>query len=259
MSKGGSIQISVKARWGGIVGFWLAEAGTKTKSAPKFRQMELSLKKLIGLCYATDELLQDVAALETAISIGFKEEIAFQTDNAIMRGSGVGQPMGYLTSPCLVSVTRSASATVASADVINMWTRHSSPTKATWLINPSVLPELLRMSLGVSTAGGALTFMPPGGLSSPPYASLLGRPIVLCELCPVLGTAGDIALCDFNEYLLIEKGGIQTSSSIHVSFVSDESVFRFVYRCDGQPTWNAPLTPFQGSSTTSPFVVLTTL
>lgn len=39
------------SRWGGILGYWLSEAGTKTASAPKFRQMELSLKKLIGLCY----------------------------------------------------------------------------------------------------------------------------------------------------------------------------------------------------------------
>ena len=39
------------SRWGGILAYWLAEAGTKTASAPKFRQMELTLKKLIGLCY----------------------------------------------------------------------------------------------------------------------------------------------------------------------------------------------------------------
>ena len=36
----------------------LEEGGTKTPSKPTFRQITLDLKKLIGLVYATDELLQ---------------------------------------------------------------------------------------------------------------------------------------------------------------------------------------------------------
>ena len=98
------------------------EAGTKTASAPKFRQMELSLKKLIGLCYATDELLQDAGTLESVLKQGFAEEFCGgHRSGSIIRGTGVGQPLGILTSPCLVTVTRSAATTVASADVINMW------------------------------------------------------------------------------------------------------------------------------------------
>lgn len=45
------------SRWGGVQTYWEAEADEHTGSKPKFRQMELSLKKLTGLCYATDELL----------------------------------------------------------------------------------------------------------------------------------------------------------------------------------------------------------
>jgi len=59
-----------------------------------------------------------------------------------------------------------------------------------------------------------------------------------------------------SEYQMIEKGGVQAASSIHVRFVYDESVFRFVYRVDGQPKWNLPLTPYQSANTLSPFVVL---
>jgi len=35
-----------------------------------------------------------------------------------------------------------------------------------------------------------------------------------------------------------------------------ELLFRFVVRVDGQPTWNAALTPYRGSNTVSPFIVL---
>jgi HK97 family phage major capsid protein len=71
-----------------------------------------------------------------------------------------------------------------------------------------------------------------------------------------VGDQGDIMLADLREYQMIEKGGIQAASSIHVMFVYDETVFRFVYRVDGQPKWNSALTPKNGTTTVSPFVVL---
>ena len=47
------------SRWGGILYYWLNEAGTKTSSKPKFRKIEMALEKCIGLCYLTDELAED--------------------------------------------------------------------------------------------------------------------------------------------------------------------------------------------------------
>ena len=57
---------------------------------------------------------------------------------------------------------------------------------------------------------------------------------------------------------MIEKGGMESASSIHVKFTTDETAFRFVMRVDGQPTWNAALTPSNGSNTQSPFITLDT-
>ena len=47
------------SRWGGIQSYWLDEASTLTASKPKFRKLKFKLHKLIGLCYATDEMLAD--------------------------------------------------------------------------------------------------------------------------------------------------------------------------------------------------------
>jgi hypothetical protein len=49
---------------------------------------------------------------------------------------------------------------------------------------------------------------------------------------------------------------MQQMSSIHVRFVSDEMTFRLTYRVDGQSIWQAPLTPYQGTQTKSPFIIL---
>lgn len=127
-----------------------------------------------------------------------------------------------------------------------------------WFINQDTLPELMSMSQPVGT-GGAPVWLPAGGASGKPYDTLFGRPVTEIEQAASLGTVGDIILADLSQYLCIEKGGLQSASSIHVQFVTDEQVFRFVARIDGQPLWQAALTPFKGTSNTvSPFVALAT-
>lgn len=254
------------SRWGGIRGYWLSEAGTKTTSRPTFRQMELALKKLAVLVYATDDLLQDAAALEAIVSEGAAEEISFLAEDAIIRGTGAGQPLGLLSAVtptgCVISVakeTGQAAATLLSQNILKMWARMwaRSRPNSVWLINQDVESQLYQFSLAVGV-GGQVVYMPPGGLSATPYATLMGRPVLPVEYCSTLGTVGDIILADFNQYLLAEKGGIQAATSIHVNFVYDETAFRFVFRVDGQPAWNLDLTPYQGTNTLSPFVVLAT-
>lgn len=248
------------SRWGGVRAYWLAEAGTKTASKPEFRQLELNLRKLIGLCYATDELLQDAAALGTVITEAFAMEFAFKIDDAIINGTGAGQPLGLMTGGGLVTVAKETgqlAATIVFENVVKMWARlwARSQLSAAWYINQDILPQLFNMGITVGTAG-APVYMPPGGLSGSPYSTLFGRPVIPVEYCQTLGTKGDILLADLGEYITIDKGGIKADTSIHVQFVYDESIFRFVYRIDGQPIWNAALTPYKGTNTVSPYITL---
>lgn len=246
------------SRWGGVRAYWLGEAGTKTPSMPEFRQMQLDLKKLIGLCYATDELLQDSSALESIITQAFGEEFAYEIDDAIYRGSGAGRPVGMLGHASAVNVARSVAGAINHEDIVAMWSRMwgRSRANAIWVYNQDCEPSLYTMGLAVGV-GGVPSFMPPGGLSGAPYATLMGRPAIPLEQASSLGELGDIALIDPSQYVAIDKGGIQTASSIHVQFLTDQTAFRFVYRFDGQPGWSAPLTPASGSANTlSPFVFL---
>ncbi len=250
------------SRWGGVQSYWLHEAGTKTPSMPAFRQMELKLKKLIGLCYSTDELLQDTTALESIISQAFSEDFAWMIDNAVYRGNGVGQPLGITGHASTVAVAAEPAQpanTILFENIVNMWSRMWARSRgnAVWFINQDIEPQLFTMSLAVGV-GGVPVYMPAGGASASPYGTLFGRPVVPIEQASTLGTVGDITLADLSQYLMIDKGGIQTASSIHVQFLTDQSVFRFVYRCDGMPMWNLPLTPANGTNTLSPFVQLAT-
>jgi HK97 family phage major capsid protein len=248
------------SRFGGIRAYWLKEAGTKTPSHPAFSQVALELKKLIGLCYATDELLQDAPALESWIKMAFAKEFDFKITDAILNGDGAGKPLGIENSPCVVQVsaeTGQPADTILFENIVKMWARLYAPcrTNAVWLISQDVEPQLYSMSLAIGTAGVPV-YMPAGGISGAPYGTLMGRPVLPIEQCDNVGDVGDIVLADLSQYIMIDKGGIQGASSIHVNFVNDETVFRFVYRVDGQPWWKSALTPFNGGDTLSPFINL---
>ena len=250
------------SRWGGVHAYWAAEAGLTVASMPTFGELELKLKKLIGLCYTTDELLQDAAALEAIITQAFTEEFSWMMDEAIYTGSGVGQPLGILNAPCAVTVAKEAgqaAATILYQNIVKMYSRMwgRSRPNAIWLINQDIEPQLFTMAMAVG-AGGIPVYMPAGGLSASPYGTLFGRPVVPNEHSETLGTVGDIMFADLSQYIMIEKGGIQSASSIHVKFYYDETAFRFTLRVDGQPLWSTALTPAKGANTLSPFVALAT-
>lgn len=249
-------------RWGGIVVYRRNEADAATASKPKFRKMEISLEDMVGLCYATDRLLRDATALESVVKQGFAEEFAFKLDDEIVVGTGAGQCLGYMNSPALVTVTKEtgqAAATIVFENIVKMWSRMwaRSRRNAFWAINQDIEPQLYTMSLSVGT-GGIPVYMPPNGAAGTPYGTLFGRPVIPVEQASTLGTAGDISLVDLSQYLLIDKGEVQSASSVHVRFIYGENTFRFTYPVNGQPIWNKAMTPKNGSNTLSPFVTLAT-
>ena len=240
-------------RHGGVLGYWLAEAATKTATKPKFRQLELKLKKVAALCYATDELLEDATALEGWLTTNVPDELRFQTEAAIMNGNGVGKPLGIIASPAFYALERETAGTISGYDLGNMWAhRYAGANDYVWFVSTTIFPALMSMTVGTQPV-----YMPPGGLSGSPYGSIFGRPVIETEYNPSLGVAGDIVLAAPSQYALISKGGIQSASSIHVKFTTDETAFRFVYRVDGEPSWNDKVSSFYASSDyVSPFVGL---
>lgn len=248
------------SRWGGVSSTWAAEGIAGSESKPKFRIVEFDLKKLISKMTATDELLKDSTALGAIAGQAFSEEVMFMTEDAIFEGSGAGQPLGILNANCTVSVakeTGQATGTIVKENIDKMWSRcwARSRKNAAWYINQDCEPQLQGLN-GVVGTGGQLVYMPPGGISGAPYASLYGKPLIATEYNSALGAPGDIVLADFSQYTVVDKGGVNFATSMHVAFDTDEMRFRITYRVDGKPMWASPLTPFKGTLTKSPFITL---
>lgn len=233
--------------------FRIAEAAEKTKSMPKFNRKSVDLEKLVGLYCATDELLQDEPALEAMVASWFGREFSYKMDYEAMHGGGTTEMLGLLNAAALVTIKRNTAGRVDANDVARMYSRMYPPSirSAEWFVSSSVLPQLIGMTIGDQPV-----WLPPGGLAVAPYGTLFGRPIRISEVSPQLGAKGDIGFFDMSEYLLIEKGGVQAASSIHVLFTTDQSMYRFVLRNNGMPKWSRAIYPNQGTDQVSPWIVL---
>jgi HK97 family phage major capsid protein len=247
------------SRLGGVRVYRKNEGAAATAAAPEFGLLDIKLEDMIGLCYATNDLIQDASALGAIIERSFAQEFSFKLDDEIVEGTGNGQCLGITKAAALVTVDAEGGQTadtIKMANIDKMWAALWNPSRgrAVWLINQEDLPQLSALQY----PGGAPAYMPAGGLSGSPFGTLKGRPVIEIEQASALGDKGDIILVDLGEYVLIDKGGVQAAQSLHVKFTTNEMAFRWVYRVNGQPAWATALTPFKGKSgaTVSPFVTL---
>ena len=253
--------------FGGVIIYRTGEGEAKTVSNPTVGRIALQLHKLTGLCYVSDELLEDsTVALEPWLTRKFGQAIAFVEDDDFLNGTGTNMALGMFNSanPSLITVTAETGQganTIVFENIIKMWARlyPAGQANAVFVSNIENFPQLATMGLAVG-AGGIPVWMPAGGISGAPYETLMGKPLIYTEKMQALGTAGNIGLADMSQYLIGERGtGAPTlATSIHIRFATDETGFRFVLRYDGQPSWLSTLTPRRGTATLSPFVILGT-
>ncbi|MGE0290364.1 MAG: phage major capsid protein [Bradyrhizobium sp.] len=252
--------------WGtsGIRVYWEAEAAQATASKGSFELSTQRLYKLMALAPASEELLEDAMGYESWIQAVVPGRMAAAINSAIVDGTGVGQPLGILKAPSLVSVTKETSQpadTVWFKNITKMWSRMYAPCRrnAVWLINQDIEPSLMGMAFQATGASSDLpgtsavpAYMPQNGLSGSPYATLLGRPVIPVQAAKTVGDKGDIILVDLTQYWILRKAsGLKTDTSMHLYFDQALTAFRFIFRINGQPIWSSAVTPQNSANTLS--------
>lgn len=252
------------SRYGGVQAYWIAEGEQKTATSPRLRQIRLEPQELAVVVYATDKLLRNAPALDAYIRRAATEAIMFAVNNAILFGTGTGQPLGIMNSPALVTVAAESGqqpGTLSLANINAMYARlHPRAVQgARWFINKDVEPALETLAAEVGTGGVPVFIASPTGwpnVAEPPQRRLKGLPLMEVEYCQTLGTTGDIILANLGWVALGVQGGIMEDMSIHVRFLWDETAFRFVFMVDSEPILTSPVTPFHGTNTLSAYVAL---
>lgn len=247
--------------WGtdGIRAYWQAEAVAATATKPKLGNAMLRLHKLMALVPLTEELLADTNALDSYLPGKVGASIRWKTNEAILFGSGAGQPLGIQNSGALVTVAKETNQTAATVNIANLSNMLSRLTpdslgRAVWFISPSVIPQLFQLTLG-----NYPVFLPisAGAQTQGATFTLMGRPVIVSQHAATLGTQGDVNLLDLSYYRTITKGGgVETATSMHLYFDAAATAFRTIFRIDGQSKIAAAVSPAKGSATLSPYVTL---
>ena len=242
----------------GVRAYWTGEAKQATESKLELGQDNLVLHKLTVLVPVTDEMNSDsFIGLGQYLNTVAGDKIRFKVDEAIVNGTGAGQPLGFRNSAALISEPKETSQTadtVVLENIAKMLSRVPLDQfgSLVWLVHPSAFPQLIGLKIGDTPM-----FLPPGGAGSalPGSPTLFGIPVLISQHCQGVGDAGDIILADLSKYLILTKGaGIEVAMSIHLYFDYSVQTWRFNFRVAGQPWQNAVVTSQYGSYSMSPFV-----
>lgn len=246
--------------FGGVRVYRTAAAASTTATKPTLKERELKLLKLMGLAYATDELEQDTTFLSDLYTRAFDLAIRRTLEGEIVSGNGATECLGVLNGGDLVSVAKETGQkadTLVYENFVKAWTlmNPESRTRAIWLVHPDVEEQMMFMSFPVGT-GGVPVFLPAGGASATPYSTLFGKPVIPTDHCSALGDKGDVILSDLGMYILGRKGGVRSDTSMHVNFTTDEMAYRFVFRANGQPKRQYPVSIKNSSKSRANFVTI---
>ena len=240
---------------GGLVVGRTAELATIASSREQFEQIDLKAEDLTGMTYVSQRLLDSSPSTVASILSDFPAAFAEKEFREKISGTGVGQFQGILNSPALLNITKEAgqaAGTVVIRNIAKMMARcyNYEGSSVAWLINHDVLPELIA---GLGDASGANIFS-PSAVEGVTY-QLFGKPVIVTDKAAALGSAGDVMLVNWAEYLVGTYGSEQSAESIHVRFENNESAFKFYKANDAKGWWKSVLTPKTGS-TKSPFIIL---
>ena len=246
--------------WGstGITATWEGEGVQSTPKKPALGESQLKLRKLKVLVAASDELLADASAMSGYITRKCGEAVDWKVNDAIINGTGAGQPMGILKGGSVVEVAKvsgQTADTIVAQNIADMYSRvlMGGGANLAWLINPDAFGQIITLKLGDMPV-----WVPNnGGFQGAPNGLLMGRPVVLTDACKTVGDVGDIILANMAGYRAITKaGGAEFATSMHLWFDQDLQAFRLTFRMDGQPALQAAVTPPNSSNKRSHFVTL---
>ena len=238
--------------FGGVSFNWLTETADRStnEASPAVAELELEANNGVATAYVSNNLIADAYDFAAFFRYAFGKTVGFYVDAAAFNGTGNGQPLGVIPSGAAIAVSRSSANKVDMVDLKNLAKRFSPSgwRRGDLFINQEVIPQFFELQSEAANSVSVVNLM---------TRKFFGIDVVPTEYIPALGTKGDVVLADFSQYV-IGKRSLVISASGHVPdyFQANKTLWKIEVRIDGQPAVDAAYTPYKGSSTVSPFIVL---
>lgn len=238
--------------YGGISFSWLAEEANRATNAadPAVGQITLEAKDGTATAWVSNSLMADAQGFSAFFRRAFGQAIAFYVDAHAFNGTGSGQPLGVIPSDASIGEDRGGSNAVNMVDLKELAKRFapSGWKNGNLFVNQDVLAQLFELQSEAANSVSVLNLT---------TRRFFGIPITPTEYCPALGTTGDVTLADFSQYIIGNRDLIiEASGHVNSYWQKNQTLWKMTIRIDGQPAVSGAYTPYKGTNTISPFVVL---
>lgn len=231
----------------GLAVAWTAEFAKKIQSQLSFSEFETHIYTAAGLATVSNQLLKDAKwSVDQLITKDMAKRFVALEEQAFIAGSGVGQPLGIINTPGVISIPY-ADASPDQLSLIDKISEAITEVQTQFLgfpdaivMHPRTWGYLARgrnkddaYFLGAGAAGTVRkpNEAIPGYNGGPlPRGELFGLPVYCSPNVPTnLGDAENesaVIVGDFSQGLVLDREGIVTDTSSHVFFTSNQTVFR---------------------------------
>lgn len=251
LNQGGDYEAGQSQYFGGVKFVGVGQGKNIPETEATFEEITLRATKQAGYAKLTNELADDNGVgLERILVRLFGEALAYRKMWLFLRGTGIDEPLGILTSNTIVTSTLSATPTLAEFHLMAAPLPPGCYNRAYWFVHPFLQYHMTSLVTG---------FVPyQQNLQRTPFGQPFnGRPVVVTDMMPATLADGGIGLFDIGYYGVGERRGVEIAYSTEAGFLQDEIYWRVKQRFDGRPLITSTVN-ISGGNVQSPFVRSTT-
>ena len=203
------------SEYGGVSCTWISDGGEKGATEPDFDQVSIATNELSAYTEVSNTLLRTSAInLEQTISDLFRRSMANIIEQAILTGSGTGQPLGITNTPGIRLVARHVAGTVDYTDLVNLkYALNSYQRKnAVFVIDDTVAKALMATQDAMEQP--LFTSSAKDGM----FDTLIGNPYFETTRLAAIGENGDVLFGDPAYYYVAIEQDIVVKKSVDYKF-----------------------------------------
>ncbi|MBB4064739.1 phage major capsid protein [Gellertiella hungarica] len=182
---------------------WKGEGQAQEGSEPSFGQVEIPIREVNTFVDISNQLLADSAGeAEAEVRMALAEDFGAKEGAAFVKGDGVLQPEGFMTTSGIGSVANGHATNLSADALIGMM--YALPAQyrsaGTWAMNGTTLGVIRKLKDGQSN----YLWQPSYQAGQP--ETILGRPVVeMPDMPDVASDAFPIIFGDFSGYRIVDR------------------------------------------------------